>query len=79
MYFFVEDCTSKRSAVYETLLNADKVDDAIVEAERILGRLTAHDKRERDEAYIIKADLDEDGCVDYNTADDYIQIWGRNK
>lgn len=79
MWFLIEDCTSKRSAVYETLLNADNADEAIEEADCIFGRLTVRDKRDRDDVYIIKADLDEDGCIDYNTADNYMQLWGRNK
>lgn len=79
MYFLIEDCTSKRSAVFETMLKADSIDAATEEAERIFGGMTVHDKRERDEVYIIKADLDEDGCIDYTEASEYTPLWERVK
>lgn len=71
--YMVEDCTSTRSAVYDTPLSAsDSATQAFCAAVTLFSRLTDHDQEDRDNVYVGYADTDDDGCVDYNTMTD---IW----
>ena len=71
-WYYIEDCTSTRSAVYDEILPAVDATEAFIAAVNRFTGLTRHDQEQRDEAYVGYADTDEDGCVDYNTMTD---IW----
>lgn len=66
-WYFIEDCTSSRSEVYDEILTAGTVTEAFIEAAGKWDALTEADRNRRDDAYIGYADTDEDGCVDYDT------------
>ena len=73
-WYYIEDCTSRRSEIYAEIITAENATEAFCTAAGIWSRLTDHDRNERDEAYIGYAETDDDGCVDYNTMTDIYYI-----
>lgn len=73
-WYYIEDCTSRRSEVYDEIIPAENATEAFCKAAGIWNRLTEHDRNERDEAYIGYADTDDDGCMDYDTMTDIYYI-----
>ena len=71
-WFFIEDCTSSRSEVYNTPLVAENATEAFIKASVIWDHLTESDKSKRDEAYIGYAETDENCFPDYDSMTD---IW----
>lgn len=66
-WYYIEDCTSRRSAVFTQQLRAETATEAFIEAVDTWKGLTRNDRNDRDDAYIGYADMDENGCVDYDT------------
>lgn len=66
-WFFIEDCTSSRSEVYNTPLVAENATEAFIKASVIWDRLTPSDRSKRDEAYIGYAETDEHCFPDYDS------------
>lgn len=77
-WYFIEDCTSSKSEVYDEILSAETATEAFIEAAGKWDHLAEADRKRRDDAYIGCADTDEDGCVDYDTMTD-IYYFRRNK
>lgn len=62
-------------AIIDVIKNGDSFEDvfeteseALKAAEREWGRLSAHDKNRREWYAVVSAELDEDECIDLNTA-----------
>ena len=72
-WYFIETCGD----TFETELSAATKKDAVAEALAIWSRLSGFDKARRVEAYIIHADT-VDGCIDYESADEYVGIKGND-
>lgn len=66
-WYYIEDCTSSKSEIYDESLTAETATEAFITATGKWASLTKSDRAKRDEAYIGFADTDEDGCLDYNT------------
>lgn len=73
-WFWIEDCTSARSEVYDEILPVESKEEALNLASAKWEALTESDRRKRDEAFIGYAEVDEDGCVDYNTMTDIVYL-----
>lgn len=73
-WYLIDDCLHGARQVFETALDCDSQEEAFDLATREWEALSAHDQRARDDFYIGFADVDEDGCVDYNTMTDIISI-----
>lgn len=58
---------------FETVLNAGTKESAIEEAKTIWNRLSAHDKKRRNEFYIVFAEI-EDGIVKLETATESVNL-----
>lgn len=57
-WYIIDDITTKRAAIYETLLHAETKEEAEKEALATWEALSDHDKRDRDAFYIALADPD---------------------
>lgn len=60
--------------MFETVLKAKTKEAAIEEAKIKWSKLSDYDKRRRKEAFIVYAELDEDGDADLNTAAESINL-----
>lgn len=58
---------------FETVLNATGKESAVKEAKAIWDRLSEHDKKRRNEFYIIYAEMN-DGIVDFDTATESVNL-----
>lgn len=58
---------------FETVLNAADKESAVEEAKAIWDRLSAHDKKRRNEFYIVFAEI-EDGIVNLDTAIESVNL-----
>lgn len=76
-WYFIEDCTSSKSEIYDEILPAESQEEALTLASAKWEALTESDRRKRDEAFIGYADTDEYGCIDYDTMTDIVYIKGR--
>lgn len=66
----------KKFAVIDQIKNGDQFETlfdtpeaAIAGAEKEWNHLSTHDKNRREAFFVVECELDEDGCVDLNTAD----------
>lgn len=73
-WYLIDDCLHGARQVFETALDCDAQEEAFDLATREWEALSAHDQRSRDDFYIGFADVDDNGCVDYNTMTDIISI-----
>lgn len=64
-YIVIDDCTTKRASVYEELFDSEQ--SAAQYAESEWGRLTVHDKNDRDAFYLAACSLDDDGGIDWDS------------
>lgn len=78
-WYLIDDCLHSARQVFETALDCASKEEAFDLAVREWEALSAHDQRARDDFYIGFADVDEDGCVDYDTMTDIISIKGGEK
>lgn len=69
-WFLIDDCMSTRSFSDTEHLQAASLEDALLEAQRRWDSLSPHDQRQRDAYYVCRAELDEDGCIDYDSVTD---------
>ena len=76
-WYYIEDCTSSRSEVYDEILPAESKEEALTLASAKWEALTESDRRKRDEAYSGYAAVDEYGCVDYDTMTEIVYLKGR--
>ena len=63
-----------RGDTYADDMRTDSREDARRKLHNAWERLTESDRRDRIEFFAIHAELDEDGCVDYDTNDDVIYL-----
>jgi len=73
-WYFVQDCTNSRSEIYDEILPAKSKEDAFECASAKWEAISETDRRKTDEAFIGFADVDEFGCVDYNTMTDIVYL-----
>ena len=73
-WYMIEDCTSSRASIYDTKLNAETKEEAIREARIILEKMSDFDKSKMDDCYIILADTDESGFVDFDSEADFYRL-----
>ena len=73
-WYLIDDCLHSARQVFETALDCNSQEEAFDIAVREWEALSAHDQRARDDFYIGFADVDGDGCVDYDTMTDIISI-----
>ena len=73
-WYLIDDCLASKGQVFETALDCDSQEKAFDLATREWEALSAHDQRARDDFYIGFADVDDDGCADYNTMTNVISI-----
>jgi len=73
-WIIVDDCTSSKSQQFEEIIEASDINEAEQIARREWDRLTAHDQNKRDAYYVGYAEIDDDGCVDFNSMTDIVEI-----
>ena len=56
---------------FETIFDTKK--EALEYAESSWSGLTAYDQKRREEYYVCRCSLDEDGCVDFDTIDEIVK------
>lgn len=78
-WFWIEDCTSTRSEVYDEILLVESKEEALNLASAKWEALTESDRRKRDAAFIGYAGVYEDGYVDFATMTDIVYLKQRKK
>lgn len=73
-WFLIEDCTTSRAALYHTELKATRKADAVQEGLHAFLSLTEHDRKDRESVFVCKADVDEYGDPDLETAQHLVEI-----
>lgn len=73
-WYLIDDCTTKKAHMYDEKLPATTQDRAVELACHTWNALSDHDKKLRDAFYIGLADVDEDGCVDFSSMTDIVDI-----
>lgn len=73
-WVIVDDCTKRRSAVFDEICKAQTKEGAYAEAKAKWNALTEHDKRDSDAYFVGHTDFDEDGCIDYDSMTDILTI-----
>lgn len=73
-WVIIDDCTRKRSAVFDEICMAQTKEGAYAEAKAKWDALTEHDKRDRDAFFVALSGYDEDGCIDYDSMTDVMAI-----
>lgn len=73
-WYLIDDCLASKGQVFESVLDCNTQKKAFDLAVREWESLSAHDQQDRDDFYIGFADVDEDGCVDYETMTSIISI-----
>lgn len=71
-FAIIDDCTKARASVYEEVFETKN--EAIQKAQAEWEALTEHDKAERDAYYVASCDIDEDGCIDWDSVDPIIEF-----
>lgn len=73
-WYMIDDATTDRGQVFEIPLSADTQEEAVEAARNRFGALSRRDRDHRDACYVGRAELDADGCVDYDTMTDIYTI-----
>lgn len=73
-WYLIDDAIHARCQIFEHELKAQTKEEAIAEAKAEWNCLTTREQKDRDEFYIGYADVDEDGCVDYDSMTDIYSI-----
>ena len=73
-WIIVDDRINSRSAIFEEIIKANSQQQAIDIAKRTWAALSADDKKKCDAYYVGFADVDEEGCIDYDTMTDIYTI-----
>ena len=69
-FFIIDDATKARAAIFEKKLPSETTEeDAKKEARNDWERLTSAEQKERDAFYLIRAEEDADGVIDWNSAE----------
>ena len=62
----------KNGDEFETCLQATTREEALTEAQAVWKRLSGYDQKNREEFFVVFAELNEDGSVDFDTESDHI-------
>ena len=73
-WVIIDDCTSKKAAVYDETCKDQTKEGAYAEAKSKWEALTPYDQRQRDAFYVALTGFDEDGCIDYDSMTDVLNI-----
>lgn len=73
-WYLIDDCLASKGQVFESVLDCNTQKKAFDLAVREWEALSVHDQQDRDDFYIGFADIDDNGCVDYNSMTDIISI-----
>lgn len=73
-WIIVDDRTNSRSAIFEEIIKANSQQQAIDIAKRTWDALADADKKKCDAYYVGFVNIDDDGCIDYNTMIDMYTI-----
>lgn len=71
-FAIIDDCTTKRASIYEELF--DSKNEATQKAQTEWNAMSEHDKAERDAYYVASCDIDEDGCIDWESVNTIIEF-----
>ena len=72
-WYLIDDCTEAKAQIFEKELSNDK-EMAIRMATDEWNKLSSHDQKIRGAFYIGYAALDDNGCVDYDTMTEIVNI-----
>ena len=75
-WYIIDDATTDRGQVFPVEITADTQEEAILMARCRFKTLSKRDQSKRDAYYVGRAELDEDGCIDYDTMVDVYDIKG---
>lgn len=73
-WYLIDDCTTKRAFMDEVKLDVTTKEEAIAEMHSTWDALSEHDKRDRDAFWVALFDADEDGIIDFDTAENEYTI-----
>ena len=73
-WYIIEDRTTDRGQVFSHPIEAQTKEEAIKAGCFRYGCLTDAEKRGCDDFYVCRAELDEDGCLDYDSIEDVYDI-----
>ena len=73
-WYIEDDCTSKAAAIWTEEMKATTKTEAEDELRKAWNRMTAYEQRRRDSFRAVYGELDEDGCLDYDTIVDEVAL-----
>ena len=73
-WYLVDNALTASAVVEEVELKAQTKEGAIAEATDKWEHLSTYDQKHRDEFYVCRATVDDDGCFDYDTVTDVYRI-----
>lgn len=73
-WIIIDDCTGSKSAQFEEIIDARDINEAEQIARRQWDSLTAYDQQKRDAYYVGRAEIDEEGTVDFDSMRDIVTI-----
>lgn len=73
-WVIIDDETKSKSAIYETKLNTSDKEEALQLAKHEWTHKTRAEMEKCDSFYIAFTDIDEDGCIDYNSMTNTIVV-----